>query len=130
MLPTKKSRGRTLAEIDAELKALQTEREAVRAAEVQGVIGRIKEAIEHYGLTAADLGLADRRGALRKAARSATASPAKAMKPRVKATATNPPKYTDGAGRTWTGRGKRPAWFVDAVAAGKSPEDLLIKPVG
>lgn len=37
MLPTKKSRGRTLTEIDAELKALQTEREAVRAAEVQGV---------------------------------------------------------------------------------------------
>ncbi len=126
-MPSKKSRGRTLAEIDAELKALQTEREAVRAAEVQGVIGRIKEAIEHYGLTAADLGLSGRRGVLRKPARSAAASPVKDTKRGMTATTANPPKYADGAGRSWTGRGKRPAWFVEALAAGKSPEDLLIK---
>ena len=35
-------------------------------------------------------------------------------------------KYTDGAGRTWSGVGKRPNWFKDAIAAGKQAEDLLI----
>ena len=74
MLPSKKKSGRTLAEIDAELKALQTEREAVRATEVQGIIARIKQAIEHYGLTAEDLGLAGRRTVQRKAGRTAGAT--------------------------------------------------------
>ncbi len=29
--------------------------------------------------------------------------------------------------QTWSGRGKRPRWFVDALAAGKKDKDLLIK---
>jgi len=29
-------------------------------------------------------------------------------------------------GKTWTGRGKRPAWVRDAVAAGRSLESLLV----
>ncbi|MBU6258836.1 MAG: H-NS histone family protein [Burkholderiales bacterium] len=33
-------------------------------------------------------------------------------------------KYSDGAGRTWTGRGRQPQWFKDALAAGKKPEEL------
>jgi len=35
-------------------------------------------------------------------------------------------KYTDGAGRTWSGVGKRPNWFKDALAAGKTAEELLV----
>jgi DNA-binding protein H-NS len=27
---------------------------------------------------------------------------------------------------TWSGRGRKPRWFAEAVAAGKSPEDLAI----
>jgi DNA-binding protein H-NS len=27
---------------------------------------------------------------------------------------------------TWTGRGKRPAWIAEALAAGKSLEDLAV----
>jgi DNA-binding protein H-NS len=27
---------------------------------------------------------------------------------------------------TWSGRGRRPAWFLAAVAAGTAPEDLAI----
>lgn len=34
-------------------------------------------------------------------------------------------KYRDEAGNTWTGRGTRPKWFLAAVAAGKTPEQLL-----
>lgn len=36
-------------------------------------------------------------------------------------------KYHDGEGNTWSGRGKRPHWFVAALSAGKTPEDLLVK---
>ena len=27
---------------------------------------------------------------------------------------------------TWTGRGRKPRWFISALAAGKTPEDLAI----
>lgn len=27
---------------------------------------------------------------------------------------------------TWSGRGRKPAWFAEAIAAGKKPEDLAI----
>ncbi len=39
------------------------------------------------------------------------------------------PKYRNPINhlQTWTGRGKQPHWFRDAVAAGKSLDDLLIK---
>lgn len=37
------------------------------------------------------------------------------------------PKYMNPDGpETWTGRGKRPAWFVRAKDAGYSDDDLLI----
>lgn len=32
----------------------------------------------------------------------------------------------DNAEQTWTGRGRKPAWFVDALAAGKSADDMEI----
>lgn len=38
------------------------------------------------------------------------------------------PKYRNPAdsSMTWTGRGKRPRWFNDAINAGKKEKDLLI----
>jgi DNA-binding protein H-NS len=30
------------------------------------------------------------------------------------------------ANETWSGRGRKPRWFVAALAAGKSPEDMAI----
>jgi DNA-binding protein H-NS len=30
----------------------------------------------------------------------------------------------DDANQTWSGRGRQPQWFKDAVAAGRSPEEL------
>lgn len=99
-----------LSQLNRRIKLLQQQAEALRKKEVKGVIARIKLAIDHYGLTAADLGL------------SGKASRAPAAKKRVgKAT------YGDGNGRTWTGRGRRPQWFIDALAAGKAPEDLRVQ---
>ncbi len=39
-----------------------------------------------------------------------------------------PAKYAnpDDPSQTWTGRGRQPAWFKQALAAGKAPEDMLI----
>ncbi len=34
-------------------------------------------------------------------------------------------KFKDEAGNVWSGRGPRPGWFKDALAAGKKPEELL-----
>ena len=33
-------------------------------------------------------------------------------------------RYSDGAGNTWTGVGRKPRWFSEALAAGKKPEDM------
>ncbi len=39
-----------------------------------------------------------------------------------------PPKYRNPKGsETWSGRGKRPRWFVAALKSGKKEKDLLIK---
>lgn len=39
-----------------------------------------------------------------------------------------PPKYRNPAdsSQTWSGRGKHPRWFNDALKAGKKEKDLLI----
>ena len=47
---------KTLADIKAEIAKLEKQAAAMKD-EVAGVIGRIKEAIKVYGLTAEDLGL-------------------------------------------------------------------------
>ncbi|MET4104091.1 DNA-binding protein H-NS [Roseovarius sp. MBR-78] len=38
------------------------------------------------------------------------------------------PKYChpDDPRLTWTGRGRKPGWFIEAVAAGHEPDDMLI----
>jgi len=102
---------------------LQKQADALRSREKADVVDRIKEAIAHYGITADELfGGATKPRATRK---RAAAADGKARKPVAKR-AGGVAKYTDGAGRTWSGVGKRPTWFKDALAAGKTAEDLLI----
>ena len=38
------------------------------------------------------------------------------------------PKYRhpENASLTWTGRGRKPQWFIEAIAAGQTPESLAI----
>jgi len=103
---------------------LQKQAEALRSREKADVVGRIKEAIAHYGITVDELfGGAPVRATRKRAA--AAAATTKARKPAARKPG-GAAKYTDGAGRTWTGVGKRPTWFKDALAAGKAAEDLLI----
>jgi DNA-binding protein H-NS len=129
-MATRKS-GSTLKAIQAQIAALQAKAETIRQQEVGGVIAKIKEAIAHYGLTAADLGLASTapkaakpsapgRKAGRKSAGGSVSFGRKGKPVRAA-------KYTDGQGNTWSGVGKRPTWFKAALAAGKKEEELLVK---
>lgn len=106
---------KTYAQLQKQIAKLEQEAEAIRKKEVAGVIGRIQEAIKHYGLTTEDL--------FPKAAAKVSKA---ATKPKAPKRAPAPAKYTDGAGKTWNGIGKRPGWFVAALAAGKTPKDLEI----
>ena len=118
--------GPTLAALNAQIAKLQAQAEALRAKEVAGVVTRIREAIVHYGLTAADLGLGSAKSKAPKGA-AVTATPnAKGKAAGSKAGRTI--KFADGKGGTWSGVGKRPSWFKDALAAGRKPEDLLAQP--
>jgi DNA-binding protein H-NS len=116
----------TLKDLEAQIATLQAQAKDLRRTETADVIAKIKEAIDYYGLTAQDLGLAARRG--RKPGVPAAPTRAKtAKKSKGARQVFGVAKYTNGAGKTWTGRGKRPQWYVDALASGKSAEDMLIK---
>ncbi|WP_299966096.1 H-NS histone family protein [uncultured Roseobacter sp.] len=58
-----------------------------------------------------------------------TAKPVKRSAQRSKPKAPAKPKYAhpENPALTWSGRGRQPAWFKEAVAAGKKPEELAIK---
>ena len=101
----------TLQEVEAQIAELQRKAEQMRKEEVTGVIDRIREAIAHYHLTPEQLFGA---GKAAKAGKPAKASP----EPHGAI------KYRDAAGHTWTGRGRRPQWYLDALAAGKTDADL------
>lgn len=110
-------------QIVKQIEALKVEAEKLRKQEVDGVVKRIREAIEHYGLTAADLGLGIRIAAK-------TREPAAAKKRRGKGKAVKAAivaKFRDEAGNTWGGRGKRPQWLRDALNAGRQLNDFLVK---
>ena len=125
---------KTLEQLNKQIAQLQKQADAVRQKEIAGVIGRIKEAIAHYGLTAEDLGFGRspaRRGQGRAAKATKATKAARAGRGARKSASrgagrkkTGTVKYRDEQGNTWSGQGRRPKWFVDALAAGKTPEAL------
>jgi DNA-binding protein H-NS len=116
---------KTYAQIVKQIKALEAEAEKARRAEVDGVITRIREAIQFYNLSASDLGLNVK--AKPAADKPDGAAPAKRKKRKSGPKTTAVAKYSDGQGNSWVGRGKRPQWLRDALAAGKQLSDFLIK---
>jgi len=101
------------AQIQKQIAVLQRQADALRQKEVEEVVSRIKTAISHYGLTAQQLGFG--------------AAPTRAISARRKAlgSAAAREKYGDGNGNTWSGRGPRPRWLREALAAGQSLQDFL-----
>jgi len=108
---------KTYADIQKEITALQKAADALRHKEIAGVIDRIKVAISTYSLTAADLGLGGKSVAAAAPKRAQKAAPAKRKTPGVA-------RFRDDAGNSWSGRGRRPGWYIAALAAGKKPEEL------
>lgn len=117
---------KTLAQLNAEIDKLQAEASALHDKERREVIGRIKEAIASYELTAADLGLTARRGG--RPVGTAESAPKNGRRGRRAAAkkSTGAVKYRDDQGNSWTGHGRRPNWFVQALASGKTEADLLV----
>ena len=111
-------------QIIKQIASLQAEAERLRRREAGDVIARIREAIAHYGLTAADLGFGGRKAS---AAAAPATQPRAAKKAAAKKKFTVPPKYRDDAGRTWSGRGLQPVWLREAIAGGKALKDFEIK---
>jgi DNA-binding protein H-NS len=116
---------KTYAQLMKQIETLNQEAEKLKRKEIDGVISRIKEAIDAYGLTAADLGLS---GARAPRSRGAATAPAKPTRRRTRAGSKYVPqvKYRDGEGNTWVGRGPRPQWLRDAIASGKTLQDFAV----
>ncbi len=112
----------TYQDLQAQINALQTQAEEVRRQEVAEVVARIREAVAHYGLTAGDLGFGGKARAAGAAAGGKRGRKAGPGRKKVVGVI----RYRDDAGHAWTGHGKRPQWFKDALEAGKTPDDLKV----
>lgn len=119
---------KTFSSIQRQIDKLQKEAAAIKVKEVGGVIERIRGAIDFYGLTPADLFETKTRAQAKGKRAGAAGSVAKAAANKAKKKTESVIKYKDEAGNSWTGHGKRPGWFKAALEAGKTVEDLLVKP--
>ncbi len=98
---------------EAKLNELRKQQEAERKGERTQAISSAKELIKTYDLTASDLGFSG-KGATKKVSGDKRNMVA--------------PKYQDPAsGKTWTGRGKSPAWLSAQLAAGRDKQEFLIQ---
>lgn len=113
-----------LAQLEAEhakrvaaLKEVEAQLTAIRAANRAAKLTEIKKQIADYGFTAADLFEPP------KPQRKRTAKNGEASKSATEAKYRNPT-----TGETWGGgRGRKPAWVVEAIAKGIDIETFLIQ---
>lgn len=115
---------KTLGQIEKQIAALQRRAEAIKKRDVAGVVARIKDAIAYYSLTPQDLGLGAGGKPARKTRGPGKKTTARKVKAAKAAKSALPPKFRDAAGNTWSGRGRRPRWYVEARAQGKTDADL------
>lgn len=116
---------KTYAQLIKQMEALKVQVDKARGKEVQGVIGRIRDAITAYGLTAEDLGFSTKAKPGRKPGVKLAAAKKPARKTSGKTTRAI--KYRNEAGEGWVGRGKRPQWLRDALDKGAKLEDFAVK---
>ncbi len=116
------------SEMIAHIEELKKEAERHRKEEFGNVVKVIKKQIKDYNISARDLGFnggpefsAGKGAKIKKAKVSRKASP-KSRATGVKVL----PRYRDGNGNTWTGRGKQPRWLTSALASGQTLESFLI----
>ncbi|WP_413437018.1 H-NS family nucleoid-associated regulatory protein [Sulfuriferula sp. GW1] len=95
----------TYKEIKNKIAQLEKEAEALRKAELLAVITEIKAKMAEYGITSKDLGVIKN-------------------KTRKQPGKTSPARYRNKEGQTWSGRGRKPKWVIEALATGKTLEDM------
>ena len=101
-----------IIEAEAKVNELREKLNAQRKTERLQAMTAAKELVRIHALTAAELGLSGKKPVARKS------SDGRAIVP---------PKYRDPTnGKTWTGRGKTPAWLAAQIATGRSKQDFLI----
>lgn len=108
---------KTYSAILKAISELQGRAEAARIKEAAGVIKRIQDAMQVYGLTVEDL--TKQPPAKPRAAAKATGRKAK-----------RPVKYSDSNGNTWAGGGSMPVWLREQVEQGKDIEEFLTAKTG
>lgn len=120
---------KTYAQIVKQIESLKQDAEKVRRKEIEGVVGRIREAISVYALTAEDLGFGAgaKRGGGRTGKATAAAKGGRGAGGKTAAKAAPVVKFRNESGGTWGGRGKRPQWLRDALAQGKKLEDFAVQ---
>lgn len=96
-------------ELQEQIAKLQAQAEQVRKDELAQVINGIKAQMAEFGITLEDLG---GKGKGRKKSAAAAGAPAKYRNP--------------ATGDTWTGKGRRPNWILEAEKEGKSASAFLI----
>lgn len=112
--PTKEQTMPTLADIRAQMEALKQQEAELLAKEREPIIAQMKENITAYNITAAELGFT-----LKKGKKSSKPTPEGEEKEAVI-------KYRDGA-NTWTGgRGRKPKWVTEKIAAGEDIEKYKV----
>lgn len=84
--------------------ALMAQAEQLRQAELKTVIQDIQAKLKAHGLTVEDLGARRAGGESKRPA---------------------PVKYRGPDGQVWSGHGRRPQWFVQAIAEGTTAKSLL-----
>ncbi len=113
---------RTLADIQRQIDKLQEAAQRIKDKDKAGVVARIREAIEHYDISADELFGAGPQAKVRKTrrARKTATGSAKSNQPKNK----SPIRFRDDKGNGWTGHGQRPRWFKEAIASGVTREQL------
>lgn len=100
----------TLQELLAKKAELENQIVTMQREERASAIAKILEIMATHGLSLSDI-----------TARSGTARPSKLAGAKVAT------KYRDPqSGQAWTGRGLRPKWLAEAIAAGKPLEEFAV----
>lgn len=99
----------SLKDLIAQKASIDAQIDKLKKVETGRVVADIHKMMSDYGITAFDLGFGKGKGS------KAAAGPKGQIKYRS----------ADGV-KTWTGKGRKPNWILDAVAAGKSMESFAV----
>ncbi len=101
----------TFAQLQKQISELEAQAARLKSSEIPGVIRQIRELVSTYEITAEQIfgEVAEPR---------AKSRPARAEKSMP---------FADANGNTWVGRGKRPQWLRDALAAGHTLDEFQQK---